>query len=111
DAELVWQIGRAPPPRRRADEVPEQKPPGRVARPQHARAAIPRPLVDVVHPPVGRLNPARLKPPQPPESPVRRHSRLNSRGRAEQPKDAQELGSKGIVPQRTTTHNCITSSI
>src|SRR5215467_8033956 len=65
--------------RQRADEVPVQEAPGRVAMHQYDRAAIPRPLVDVVHPPVGRLEPARLKPPQPPESPVLRHSRHNSR--------------------------------
>src|SRR5262250_2451193 len=58
-----------------ADEVPVQETPGRVAMHQYYRAAIPRPLVDVVHPPIGRLKPARLKPPQAPESPVRRHSR------------------------------------
>ncbi len=73
----------------RADEVPVQKAPGRVAVHQHDRAAFARPLVDVVHPPVGRLKPARLKQPQPPESPVRRHSWQNSRGRAEPIKDAR----------------------
>jgi hypothetical protein len=57
---------------------------------QDDRAAVPRPFVDVVHPPVGRLKPAWLKRPQPPESPVRRHSWQNPRGRAEQIKDAQE---------------------
>src|SRR5260221_13054563 len=75
--------------RQRADEVPVQEAPGRVAVHQYDRAAIPRPLVDVVHPPVGGLKPARLKRPQPPESPVRRHSWQNSRARAEQIKDAR----------------------
>src|SRR5262249_13605925 len=84
--------------RQRADEVPVKEAPGGVAVHQYDRTAIPRTLVDVMQPPFGRLKPARLKQPQPSESPVRRHIWQNSRGRAEQ------VG-------RTTTHNCIRSSI
>jgi hypothetical protein len=73
--------------RQRADEVPVQEAPGRVAVHEYDGAAVPRALVDAVHLPVGRRKPARLKRPQSPESPVVVTVGSNPRRRAEGIKD------------------------
>lgn len=65
-----------------------QEAPRGVAVHQNDGPAVARPLVDVVHSSVGRIEPARLERPQPSEGPVRRHDRRDSRGGTERSKVA-----------------------
>ena len=73
EAEVVGHDRAVPGVGERTDEVAVQIPPGRVTVQQHHRAPIARTHIDIVHPAVGGVEPARLVRPAPTKGPVDLH--------------------------------------